>query len=72
MYGNLVFFPAVFAQSEGSGLAQGKNFLFDKRQEQIPENKPEEETEKEVTTATGQLASQHGFVWFLNHLLKHL
>lgn len=29
-------------------LCQGKNFLFDKRQEQVPENKPKEETEKEV------------------------
>ena len=28
--------------------AQGKNFLFDKRQEQIPEKKPSEETEKEA------------------------
>ncbi|CAE7637334.1 STR6 [Symbiodinium sp. CCMP2456] len=30
------------------GYWKGKNFLFDKRQEQIPERKPSEETEKEV------------------------
>lgn len=30
------------------GYWKGKNFLFDKRQEQIPEKKPSEETEKEV------------------------
>ncbi|CAK9002268.1 unnamed protein product [Durusdinium trenchii] len=30
------------------GFWKGKNFLFDKRQEQVPENKPKEETEKEV------------------------
>lgn len=30
------------------GFWKGKNFLFDKRQEQVPENKPLEETEKEV------------------------
>ena len=31
--------------------SQGKNFLFDKRQEQIPEKKPSEETEKEAEGA---------------------
>jgi len=30
------------------GFWKGKNFLFDKRQEQIPENKPREELENEV------------------------
>merc|ERR1719382_286261 len=30
------------------GFWKGKNFLFDKRQEQVPDQKPEEELQREV------------------------
>ena len=46
--------------------AQGKNFLFDKRQEQIPEKKPSEETEKEAKLSQSSSGlSMLGVAWSL-------
>ncbi|CAE8646902.1 unnamed protein product [Polarella glacialis] len=42
------------------GYWKGKNFLFDKRQEQVPELKPEEELQKEVESKCCGCKKQYG------------